>query len=78
MRLTLFFLTAPCCMASALDAAEASFRSVDVANADARHGPRQGNKKLSHHREAFASHVNKVLAMRVGCVEQDTGEGCLR
>ncbi|CAB1106634.1 GH95 [Ectocarpus sp. CCAP 1310/34] len=39
-------------------------------------GQREG--RLVHRREAFASNVDGVLAMRLSCKEEESGRGCLR
>ena len=57
--------------------AEASFGSVDPTSLwwPGRNG--DGVRHL-HHREAFASKVDGVLAMRLTCEEEGGGRGCLR
>lgn len=37
-----------------------------------------GARRLRHHREAFVSNVDGVLAMRLSCKEEGSGKGCLR
>lgn len=38
----------------------------------------QRERRLVHRREAFASNVDGVLAMRLSCKEEESGRGCLR
>lgn len=40
--------------------------------------PNESPVHLLHHREAFASNVDGVLAMRLSCKEEKSGKGCLR
>lgn len=35
-------------------------------------------QRLRHHREAFVSNVDGVLAMRLSCQEEGSGKGCVR
>lgn len=37
-----------------------------------------GVRRLHHHREAFVSNVDRVLAMRLSCEEEESGNGCVR
>lgn len=37
-----------------------------------------GARRLHHHREAFVSSVDGVLAMRLSCEEEGSGKGCVR